>query len=374
MPTDYYELLEVGRTATEDEIRKSYRRLARELHPDASGGDAVAEERFKQVTTAYETLRDPERRRQYDMFGPEGARAGAGAGGADAFFGQNLGDIFQTFFGQSPFGGGATAARGPVRGADAEVLLELSFEEAVFGSQSEVRTRGPVTCSTCKGNGARPGTSPLSCPACNGTGEIHRVRQSILGQMVTASPCGRCRGAGEIVESPCPDCRGEGRRTEERIFNVEVPAGVDNGATLRLPGRGPAGPRGGPPGDLFVHLSVRPHGRFERSGFDLVETRHLAFTQAALGTHLSVETLDGEEDLVIPRGTQTGRVFKLRGRGVPHLNARGRGDLMVRVVVDTPSDLSEEQEDLLRRLAEARGEDLSPVDDGLLSRIRSAFR
>lgn len=373
---DYYELLEVSSNATDDEIRRAYRRLARELHPDASGGDPVAEERFKQVTTAYETLRDPERRRRYDMFGPDGARAGAGAQGADGFFGANLGDIFESFFGQSPFGSSTSrgAGYGPVRGSDAEVTLELSFEEAVFGAQREVRLRGPVVCTTCDGSGARPGTTPVSCPACNGTGEIHRVRQSILGQMVTASPCGRCRGAGQIIDSPCPDCRGDGRRTEERAFSVEVPAGVDDGSTLRLPGRGPAGPRGGPPGDLYVHLSVRSHDRFRRSGFDLVYTLHLPFTQAAVGTQVEVQTLDGPEQVVIPRGTQTGRVFRLRGHGVPHLNSRGRGDMMVEVVVDTPTDLDDEQEELLRKLAAARGEELVEPNEGLISRIRSSFK
>jgi molecular chaperone DnaJ len=369
---DYYSLLQVSPNASDEEIRRAYRRLARELHPDASGGDPAAEDRFKQITVAYETLRDPERRRRYDMFGPDGARAGAGAPGGDNLFGANLGDLFETFFG-SPFGT-SSRTHGPVRGADAEVVLELSFEEAVFGTHSEVRLRGPVACSTCGGSGARPGTSPLSCPACNGTGEIQRVRQSILGQMVTASPCGRCRGRGEIIDSPCKDCRGDGRRTEERVFSVEVPAGVDDGSTLRLPGRGPAGPRGGPPGDLYVHLSVRPHKRFERSGFDLTHVLHIPVSQAALGTQLRVQTLEGTETLAIPSGTQTGQTFRLRGQGVPHLNSRGRGDLVITVVVDTPTDLTDEQEELLRRFAAARGEELLPVDEGLLSRIRSAFK
>ncbi len=372
MPTDYYELLGVDRNASDDEIRKAYRRLARELHPDASGGDPEAEERFKEVTVAYETLRDPERRRRYDMFGPEGATSGVDA---ESFFGTNLGDIFETFFGQGPFGGSTRRGRpGPVRGNDAEIVLDLSFEEAVFGAQREVSVKSPVACSTCGGSGAKAGTSPVSCSACQGTGEIHRVRQSILGQMVTASPCGRCRGLGEVIESPCPDCRGDGRRTEPRTYTVEVPAGVADGSTLRLSGRGPAGPRGGPPGDLYVHLAVRPHPRFQRAGYDLTHSLHVSMVQAALGTRLEFETLDGQEDLVVPAGTQTGMVLRLKGRGVPHLNARGRGDLLVEVVVDTPTRVTEAEEELLRRLAAERGENVMPPEEGLMSRIRSAFK
>lgn len=380
MATDYYALLGVGRNANEDEIKRAYRRLARELHPDANGGDPATEERFKEVTLAYETLRDPERRRRYDMFGPEAVR-GAGAGGgpdvSDVFGGGGLGDLFDAFFGQAPFGGagGAGGGRGgPAQGGHAEVAIELSFEEAVFGGAREVAVRIPVTCATCAGSGARPGTTPARCSACQGTGEIRRVRQSILGQMVTASPCPRCRGAGQVIESPCPDCRGDGRRTEERTYTVDIPAGVDQGQTLRLPGRGPAGARGGPPGDLYVHLAVVPHERFRRSGYDLVHTLHLPMTQAALGAQLTLATLDGDEDMEVPPGTQTGRVFRLRGRGVPHIQARGRGDLLVEVVVETPEGLSPEQEDLLRQLAAQRGEEVAPADSGFLRKIRSAFR
>jgi molecular chaperone DnaJ len=374
VPADYYALLGVDRNATEDEIKRAYRRLARELHPDARGGDPSSEERFKEVTRAYETLRDPERRRRYDMFGPE--EAGAAAAGADpaSFFGSGLGDIFESFFGgPSPFGR-ARPRSGPMRGPDAEAAIELEFEEAVFGAEKAVTTRGAVTCSTCAGSGARPGTGPVRCRDCGGSGELRRVRQSILGQIVTASPCPRCRGTGELVERPCPDCGGDGRRVEERTYAVEVPAGVDDGSTLRLAGRGPAGPRGGPPGDLYVHVRVRPHRRFRRAGYDLVHELHVGMTQAALGTQIDFDTLDGTEVLVIPAGTQTGRVFRLKHRGVPHVNSRARGDLVVQVVVDTPTGLDAEQEELLRRLAELRGEPVAPPEEGILSRIRSAFK
>jgi molecular chaperone DnaJ len=369
--TDYYELLGVSRSASTDDIKRAYRRLARELHPDTNS-DPSAEERFKEIAVAYETLSDPARRRRYDTFGPEGAAAGAGADGP---FGAGLGDIFDAFFGGAgPFGGGAGRTGGPPRGADMEVALDLEFEEAVFGASREVQVRLPVSCPTCDGSGARAGTSPTTCTECGGAGQVRRVRQSILGQMVTAGPCPRCGGRGRVVTDPCPDCRGEGRRTEARTWNVDVPAGVDQGSTLRLAGRGAAGPQGGANGDLYVHLRVQPHERFERSGYDLVHELHIPVTQAALGAHLRFDTLDGTEDLVIPTGTQTGRVFRLRGRGVPHVEGRARGDLLVTVVVDAPADLSPVEEELLRRLAAERGDEVAPPDAGLFSRIRSAFK
>jgi len=378
-PEDFYSLLGVSRTASEDELKKAYRARARELHPDANPGDPEAENRFKLVTVAYETLRDPERRRRYDTFGPEGLRGtgagGGGQGGFDDIFGANLSDIFQSFFGGgSPFGGGARQS-GPPRGNDLETAIQLEFREAVFGASHEVKMRVPVTCDTCSGSGARPGTSPVTCSQCGGSGEVRRTRQSILGQMVTASPCPRCGGVGEMVASPCPDCRGEGRRTAERTYTVDVPAGVDDGSTLKVTGRGAAGPRGGPPGDLYVHLRVRPDERFVRQGNDLVHVLHVPMVQAALGAVIHYETLDGTEDLVISRGTQPGRVFRLRGRGVPRVGGGGsRGDLLVQVAVDTPTDLGKDEEELLRMLATARGEDVAPPDTGFLARVRSAFK
>ena len=376
---DFYELLRVGRNASEDELKRAYRALARELHPDTNP-DPAAEEQFKKITVAYETLRDPERRRRYDMFGPDGLRGAGGAGAGGAGFGDfatNLGDLFESVFGGNPFGGmgGSTRRRaGPPPGPDLEVALELGFREAVFGGTHDVRVRLALPCETCEATGAKPGTSAEGCTTCGGTGAIRQIRQSILGQMVTTGPCSRCGGLGQIVRDPCPDCRGEGRRTREQTYPVDVPAGVDNGNTLRVPGMGGAGPRGGPRGDLYVHLRVQPHDRFSRQGFDLVHNLHIPVTQAALGAHLRFETLDGTEDLVIPRGTQSGKVFQLRGRGVPHVDGRGRGDLLVQVAVDTPDRLSKEQENVLRLLAAERGEDVAPADSGLLGKIRSAFK
>jgi len=380
MAEDYYVLLGVSSSATEDDIKKAYRRRARELHPDTNS-DPAAEERFKACTLAYETLRDAERRRRYDMFGPEGVRgsgaAGTGASGAGGFpgegFGGGLGDLFESFFGGANFGGGRRAG-GPPRGADMETAVEIDFEGATFGTEAQVRARLPITCDSCSGSGARAGTEAETCQACGGAGEVRQVRQSILGQMVTASACRRCGGTGQAIADPCPTCRGEGRVTREQTFTVDVPAGVDNGSTLRVPGRGSAGPRGGAPGDLYVHLRVNPDPRFTRQGYDLVHVLHLPLTQAALGAHLRYETLDGTEDLVVPKGTQNGRIFRLRGRGVPHVDGRGRGDLLVQVVVDTPDDLSREQEDLLRRLADERGDEVAPPDTSAWARIRSAFK
>jgi len=367
--TDYYALLGVSPQAGEEDIKRAYRRMARELHPDSTGGDPAAEARFKEVTRAYEVLRDPERRARYDRFGPDGAEAPAG-GMTDPFFGGGLGDIFDAFFG----GGGATRRRGgPTRGADAEVVLELDFRQAVFGAQREVSLETPVACDECGGSGARPGTTAVRCPDCQGTGEIRRVRQSILGQVVTAAPCQRCQGLGEAITSPCPQCRGDGRRVESRTFTVDVPAGVDHGSTLRLTGRGPAGPRGGPAGDLYVHLAVREDPRFTRRGDDLDTELHVSVAQAALGATPELETLDGTEVVTVPAGTQSGHVVRLRGKGVPHVRGRGRGDLLVHVMVDTPTDLTKAQEELLRRLAAERGEAVAPADEGLMSRLRSAF-
>jgi molecular chaperone DnaJ len=373
---DFYELLGVSRNASQEEIKKAYRRKARELHPDANPGDAEAEARFKEVARAYEVLSDPEQRARYDRFG-EAAFAGAGAGSpGDPLFGAGgLGDIFEAFFGGgSPFGGGRTGPGGPPRGQDLEKVVDLEFEEAVFGTSRPVTVRTAVRCDVCDGAGAGEGTKPVTCVDCGGAGQVRRVRQSLLGQMVTTTPCPRCGGLGEVIVTPCSACRGEGRRIEDKTYNVDVPAGVDTGSTLRLSGRGAVGVRGGPPGDLYLHLRVRPHERFHREGFDLVAGLPLGLAQAALGTSFTFPTLDGEEILTVPPGTQHGREFRLRGRGVPHLEGRGRGDLRVVVSVEVPTKLTSAQEELLRKYAEDRGEHLDEPDSGFLSKIKSAFK
>ncbi|MFM8906677.1 MAG: molecular chaperone DnaJ [Actinomycetota bacterium] len=371
MAQDFYELLGVARDASPDDIKKAYRKLARELHPDKNPGNKEAEEKFKQVSRAYEVLSDQESRERYDRFGEAGM---SGAGGGDPFAG-GFGDIIDAFFGGgSPFGG-RSGPGGPPRGQDLEVVLDVSFVDAVFGSQQEVSVRTAVACDDCSGSGAARGTSPTSCAECRGTGQVRRVRQSMLGQMVTTSACPRCGGVGEMIASPCTTCRGEGRTIKEVSLTVEVPAGIDTGQTLRLTGRGAVGPRGGGAGDLYVHLRVAAHDRWRREEDDLVTDVPVSIVQAALGTELDLETLDGVEHLVVPAGVQHGHEFTLRGRGVPRLTSagrsRGRGNLRARVLVEVPTKLSGEERELLRRFAELRGEEVT--SEGLVAKIKSAF-
>ena len=374
---DYYELLGVARTATADEIKKAYRQRAREFHPDANPDDSAAAEQFKKIAQAYQVLSDDQQRARYDRYGEAGV-GGAGAGpSAEDLFGGGLGDIFETFFGGgggSPFGGGRTRGpSGPPRGQDIEVIADISFEQAVFGDEIDVSLKLPTRCGDCDGSGAGEGTQPVTCSDCGGSGQIQRVRQSLLGQMVTASPCSRCGGLGQVVTTPCATCRGEGRVTSDKNYQVDVPAGVDSGSTLRLSGRGAVGPRGGGAGDLYVHLRVAPHPQFVRHDHDLVTEVPISIAQAALGTQIELETLDGNEHLVVPPGTQPGHEFVLRQRGVPHLRGRGRGDLRARVRVDIPTKLSDDEVELLTRYAEGRGEVVGNGKEGLFSRIKSAF-
>ena len=367
--SDFYALLGVSRGASDAEIKSAYRRLARELHPDANPDDAEAHERFKEVSMAYEVLSDPDKRQRYDMFGAAGVGGAGGGPNPEDIFGGGLGDIFEQFFG-SGFG---ARSNGPVRGSDAEAVVDLTFEEAVFGAEKEVTLRLPVTCTTCSGSGAADGTAPTTCKQCGGTGEVRRVRQSILGQMVTTGRCNECGGMGTVIATPCRDCRGDGRRMEDRVELVTVPPGIDHGQTLRSPGRGAAGPRGGPAGDLYLHARVAPHDHFERDGVDIHTEMHIPMTQAALGAQVEVQTLEGPEEFAVAPGTQSGAVLRLRGRGVPHTNGRGRGDFHIHLAVDTPTNLDGETDQLLRKLAEARGEKVNDAPSGLFKKIKSAF-
>lgn len=377
--TDLYELLGVGRHATDDELKRAYRAKARAHHPDTNQDDSDSGEHFKEIGLAYEVLSDPERRARYDRYGHAGvfgAAAGGNQGGGDPFGTGGLGDLFDAFFNGM---GGAQPGRGrragPVPGPDAELVVNLTFREAVFGVQRKVDVTIPVHCDTCEGTGAKPGTSVVRCAECQGAGELRRVRQSILGQVITAVACPRCQGSGQSIESPCEPCRGEGRRSEPRTLTVDIPAGVDDGSTLRLAGHGPAGYRGGPNGALFVHLSVATDEVFERSGVDLHAAVHVPMALAALGGSVPFDTLDDSRDLAIAEGTQSGTVLTLRGLGVPKLRGRGRGDLYVHMQVDTPSSLDDRQRELLAALAEARGEVLgeAPQGEGLFSKLRSAL-
>jgi len=371
--TDYYELLEVERNADTGEIKRAYRVAARRWHPDNNPDDTAAETRFKEVANAYEVLSDPDKRAHYDRFGADGPRGGGGDPFGFGGAGGGLGDIFETFFGGQGGAAGGGRRAGPAAGPDLEVAVQIDFEAAVFGTAEEVTVRTAVPCETCEATGAARGTHAARCDQCGGAGQVRQVRQSILGQMVTAVACPVCRGAGEVIAEPCGTCDGDGREITEKTYTVDIPAGVDTGSTLRLSGFGAVGSRGGGRGDLYVQVRVRSHDRFERDGVDLVHELHLPVTQAALGAVLSFPTLDGDEELVVPRGTQTGKVFRLRGRGVPHVRGRGRGDLLVAVVVDTPTDLEPDVEEALRNVAAQRGEEVVPAEQGFLSRIRSAF-
>lgn len=361
---DFYELLGVSRSATQDEIKRAYRRLARELHPDANPNDTAAEARFKQVAEAYEVLSDPQKRARYDRFGSSGARM------ADPFAGSGLGDLFDAFFNNA----GARTDTGPQRGVDLEVVAELTLEDVVNGEAKEVTVRTAVPCDTCEATGAAPGSQALRCDQCGGTGQVRQVRQSILGQMVTTATCARCSGEGVTISDPCSDCSGEGRRVEEQTYVVDVPAGVGDGATLRLTGRGAVGRRGGGAGDLYVQVRVLPHPVFERDGDNLMAEFRVAVTQAALGATIAFKAIDGEIEVDVPPGSQTGDLIRFRDRGVPKLRGRSRGDLLLAIMVETPTNVTPEQEELLRQLAKERGEAVKePGDDGILGRFKSKF-
>lgn len=373
---DHYSVLGVSKQATEAEIKKAYRSMARKYHPDQNPNDAEAEAKFKEVANAYEVLGDQERRSRYDRFGDDGLGGQGGAGPGAGPFGANLGDIFETFFGQggSPFGGGARGPSGPPQGEDLETVLDLDLPDAVFGGERTVTVQTAVVCEPCDTTGAEPGTGTTRCVECSGSGQVQRVRQSILGQMVTTAQCPTCRGRGETIDTPCTSCQGEGRQVDEVTYTVDVPPGVDSGLTLRLTGRGAVGPRGGPAGDLYVHISVNPHEQFTRAGNDLMFDQTIGFAQAALGAELEIPTLEESEILVVPPGTNSGKKFRLRAKGVPHVNGRGRGDLVVNLLVATPTDMTEEQEALLRQFAELRAETVAPPDDSFFSKVKSAFK
>jgi molecular chaperone DnaJ len=368
---DYYDVLGVPRTASADELKKAYRRLAMQYHPDRNK-DAGAEARFKQINEAYEVLSDQEKRTMYDRFG-HAATSGEGpfARGFDGFGFGGLGDIFDAFFG----GAQSRSQRGPARGADIRRSISLSFEEAVFGVEREFEVQTAEICSACNGLRAEPGTEPKRCPGCNGTGEVRRTQQSIFGQFVNVTMCDRCRGEGRIVETPCKHCRGLGREKRKRKLSVKIPAGVDSGSQMRLTGEGEIGNNGGPRGNLYLQITVKPHDVFRRDEDDLLLDLDLNFAQAALGDQVGVPTIDGEpHELRIPAGTQTGELFIVKAKGVPHLRGGGRGDMIVRANVVTPRALSKEQKDLLKRLAESMGSDVKPQEDrGFMGKIKDAL-
>ena len=370
MSADFYELLGVDRDASPDVIKRAYRQKARELHPDANPDNPDAADKFKEVSRAYEVLSDPEARQRYDRFGEAGVSGAAGMG--DPFGGVGgFGDLFETFFGGGF--GGARGPAGPPRGQDLEVTARIDLAGVMFGTQASVDVNTAVKCDDCGGSGAGMGTEPVSCAECGGMGQVRRVRNSMLGQMVTTGPCGRCGGWGKVIVTPCSTCSGEGRKVVKEAYTVDVPAGISSGQTLRLSGKGAVGPRGGEKGDLYVHIAVAQHPLFVRDDDDLVVDLAISIVQASLGMHTTLEALDGELDLVVPAGTQHGHEFVARGRGVPRLNGRGRGNLRVRINVKVPTSLTDEQEAVLRQFATLTGDDVASEDRGFMARIKSAF-
>jgi molecular chaperone DnaJ len=366
---DYYEVLGVGRSATPEEVKKAYRNLARQYHPDVSN-QADAEARFKEVNEAYEVLSDTDKRAAYDRFG----HAGLGAGGFGFDFGfRDPFEIFEGVFGQG-FGFRTSTRRGPRRGGDLRYDLQLTFEEAVFGCQKEIQVTRYEVCPECKGSRAEPGTSPVRCSECNGTGQVRRVQRSILGSFVSVTSCPTCQGEGETIPIPCTHCSGEGRIYTDRKLSVTVPPGVDHGTQIRLAGEGQMGERGGPHGNLYVVLDVEPHPTFQRRGDDVLVELQINVAQAALGAEVKVPTLEGEEDISIPSGTQSGTVLRLRNKGVPHLQRNGRGDELVLVRVAVPTKLSREQRSLFKDLGETlEPETIWQEKRGFLDELRELF-
>jgi molecular chaperone DnaJ len=367
---DYYEVLGVSKTASEQEIKSAYRRLAVKYHPDKNPNDAAAEEKFKEAAEAYSVLQDSEQRRRYDRFGHAGVSAGAGTGswGAPGFGGIEdiLGDLFGfgDVFGGSRSGSRRSAAQ---RGADLRYDLEITLEEAANGMTAQLRIPRLEGCELCKGSGAAPGTQPESCQTCGGTGQV-RYQQGFFS---VARTCSACRGAGQVIKTPCKECKGAGRVQKEKQMEVKIPAGVETGSRLRVQGEGEAGTQGGPAGDLYVVIHVAEHEEFERQGSNLYEAVPITFAQAALGADIMVKTLEGEEKLKIPLGTQTGTVFRLKGKGMPQLGGRGKGDLFVSVSVVTPTSLTREQRRLLEQLAEVENTELD--SKGLVDKVRDIF-
>ena len=369
---DYYELLGVPRDASHADIKRAFRRLARELHPDVSEAPD-AERRFRAVAEAYEVLSDPERRRTYDRFGHAGLRSG-GYAPMDADFG-SLTDVFAAFFGESLFGGGAGAGPRPTRGPDVAAHVEIDLADAARGTTVETSVRAARSCAPCGGTGAAPGTSPIECPSCGGAGRIQQVSRTILGQMVRTGTCPRCDGAGTIVEKPCERCDGDGRTLEDVPLELQIPAGIHDGQRIRVRGQGHAGTLGGPPGDVYVSVEVRPMEGLRRAGDDLVALASVTMVEAAIGTTITVPTPTGTLEVELAPGTQPGAVHTVRGRGMPSLETGRHGDLLVEVDVRVPNRLTPEQRVELLRLEETLGEDAyRDDDDGFLGKLKSAFR
>ena len=363
---DHYEVLGVARDASVDDIKKAYRRLARELHPDVNPG-ADAQERFKLVTHAYDVLSDPRQRQEYDL----GGRGGMGGGDFGGF-----GDIFETFFGSGGRGGGSGPRSRRERGGDALLRVEVDLQDVIFGTHQDIEVDTAVLCETCNGTCCQPGTSPITCDICRGTGSIQRTVRSLLGNVMTSTPCGTCRGYGTVIPSPCATCQGQGRVRARRAISVDIPAGVETELRLQLPGQGEEGPAGGPNGDLYLEVKVRGHETFSRNGDDLLATLEVPMADAILGTRTTITSLDGEVELEIRPGVQSADVLVIKDRGITHLRGQGRGDLRVGVQVVTPTKLDRHDRELIERFAERHKKQkpqLATFHQGMFAKLRDRF-
>lgn len=377
---DYYEVMGVPKNASEDEIKRAYRKLAKKYHPDLNPGDKEAEEKFKEVNEAYEVLSDKEKRARYDQFGHAGVdpNFGGGTGGGNPFGGFGMDDIFDTFFGGgSPFGGFGGARRqnpnAPRRGSDMEARVNIDFEEAAKGCRKTISFDRVESCADCHGSGAKAGTGPKTCPLCGGTGQVRVTQNTFMGVVQTTRTCDRCHGTGKVIENPCPTCRGTGQVRRRKTLEVAIPAGIADGQVLNVPGQGNAGTNGGQPGDLHLEIGVRPHPLFTRQGDDIWCEMPITFSQAALGAEVVVPTLDGKVSYQVREGTQPGDVCKLKGKGVPHLNGRGRGDQYVRMLIEVPKSLNLKQKELLRKFEDSTSDKNYQKRRGFFEKLRDKF-
>lgn len=374
---DYYEVLGVSKDATEQDIKKSYRKMAMKYHPDRNPDDKEAEEKFKEVNEAYEILSSPEKKQKYDQFGHAGVN-GNGAGGFGGFEGFGGGGGFEDMFGDifDIFGGGFSSSgrrSGPQKGADLQYEVTITFEEAAFGTEKEVQFYRDDSCSTCSGTGAKPGTSTTQCNKCNGTGEVRVIQRTPLGQMVQVRTCDQCNGEGKIIETPCDTCKGKGINRKLRKLKVKIPAGVDTGSVISLRGEGQPGIKGGPKGDLYVVINVLPHKIFKREGYDIICEMPITFVQAALGDELEVPTLEGKVKYKMAEGTQSGTVFRLRSKGIVNPKGYGKGDQYVKVIIEVPTKLSESQKDILKKFASESGEEIHQQRKSFFDKVKDVF-
>lgn len=368
---DYYEVLGIGRDATDNDIKKAYRKLAKQYHPDVNSNDKEAEAKFKEINEAYSVLSDPEKRSNYDRYGHAAFDGSSGFGGFDFGFG-GLDDLFESFMGG--FGRSRTKRTGPQRGNDLRYALEITFLEAAFGVTKELSISRLQSCGVCGGTGAKPGTSPETCKHCNGTGQIRYAQATPFGQFVNMRTCDVCKGEGRVIVHPCESCRGKGRVTKNSKISIDIPAGIDEGQTISLRGEGEPGLRGGSSGDLFVTIHIKPHPIFKREGFDVVCDVPISFTQAALGAEIDIPTIDGKMTYTIPEGTQPGTIFKIRGKGIKHLRSSARGDQYIRVNIEVPVKLTTKQKDILRQFAEVSGDEGLEQKKGFFEKMKDLFK